>query len=153
MTWQEWHASSIEFASERLKIGLLTTKPEEAGWKPEAREGSPGRDVLDMASECVNISLMFAAMFEGRQPPEHVKFSNQAEAAKAIDDSTGVLAATVRGLGDDALSREFPVPWGSATGATFLQIACMHLAYHTGQVNYVQTLYGDTVFHMQAPDA
>jgi len=56
--------------------------------------------------------------------------------------------AALRGLSDEELDREVTAPWGAPFKALFLAgVVASHMEYHGGQVNYIQSLYGDAEMH------
>ena len=60
------------------------------------------------------------------------------------------LAAAIRGLTEEDLERTYPHPRGPRLGANLILICYRNMAYHAGQINYIQTLYGDQEFHVPA---
>lgn len=155
MTVFEWHARGIERAATLLGFYVSTTAPERLTWRPQADPASSAHSVLDLAEECVHASLLFAAVLRGEPAPALVRsregapFGGDAEAARRHLEASGKeLADAVRGMDDAALERAYVLPLGTVPGVVVLDIALSHLQYHAGQVNYIQTLYGDTQFRL-----
>lgn len=153
MTWQEFLASSLEMGGNRMKVAILTTPEAHQSWCPPGIEGAEARNALDLCNECIELNWKFAAPFAGTTPSEYQPSKDAKSAADNLEASTAALANVVRSLDESALTNEFELPWGKAPGKMILQIANLHLAYHAGQLNYIQTLYGDKVFHRTASES
>jgi hypothetical protein len=113
-----------------------------------------GRTALDQLQECA----MAPDLYLGYLDPRHKRKANSyAEAAelqsrwttvdeclKALHEKTAALIAAIGALPRERLSEECTMPWGEQM--TVQAIAGLHywnLTYHLGQINYIQTLYGD----------
>jgi hypothetical protein len=99
----------------------------------------------------VDVCRRFAALLRGETPPPPSSdwpFQDGAEAQEQVRQSTRELAAAIRALDEGALARTYPTGMGPMPGAMVLRIAGGNLAYHVGQINFIQTLYGDTEFHL-----
>jgi len=64
-----------------------------------------------------------------------------------IEASEAELAAAIDGLTEDQLDEKRKVFWGEETLRNLLWMGVMHTNYHVGQLNYIQTLWGDTEMH------
>jgi hypothetical protein len=53
----------------------------------------------------------------------------------------------VREGGEAALAKSYELPFGTFTGWEITEICMANMHYHVGQINYIQLLYGDSVFH------
>ncbi len=55
------------------------------------------------------------------------------------------LETVIKSMSDDYLSETFMWSWAerNISYAEFAFIPAWHLDYHAGQINYIQTLYGD----------
>ena len=61
--------------------------------------------------------------------------------------SAGELAVVIRAVADDALETLIQTPRGSAPIKNLMLAAYRNMAYHAGQINFIQTLTGDAEFH------
>jgi len=61
------------------------------------------------------------------------------------------LVAAFDGVEEAMLEEKRQVFWGEATVETLLFFCEWHTTYHSGQLNYIQTLLGDTEMHMEPP--
>ena len=131
---------------------LTAHRSEEIGRSP----GETARSVADFAFETININRRISMRLRGETPPplngfppnfgpcpeELLTPSNLAEAMRA---SVNELADAIGNP-----EREIPLPNGTATTAyAQAEFALLHMYYHLGQVNYVQTLYGDPEIHWE----
>jgi len=153
MTIYEWQATAIEGAAGALAHWIGTTRPDRLDWCPKAEEESNTRSALDMVKECVGINRMLAGLLKGSPPPADSghhgntpDFASGADAQEQLIASAKELADVVRSLDPDALGRTYQTPFGALPGAFLIQLPAMNMTYHGGQVNYMQRLYGDTVF-------
>ncbi len=150
MTVMESMARQIEGAAEFLGHFLTTTKPEYLDWKPKA-EGheSKTRSAMEQISECVGVNNRTIAALQG-VPFEWVdhKFASAEEARNALVESAKRLAEVLVKHDERVLVKSYAMPWGEITGGFMLGIAMANMHYHCGQINFIQCLYGDDVFHM-----
>lgn len=66
----------------------------------------------------------------------------------AMANSVNNLATWIESASEDDMLREVTAPWGmKLTLADLLLHASAHMAYHSGQVNFVQLLHGDDTMH------
>lgn len=138
--------TSLEMARSRFLYGLDKTDPERLNWSP----GGAAKTPLELAGKIavylgfLNIILTGAPMPErrGELPPA----PESLEAAKSVvDGAFGALIDGVAGLTEADLERTFIPPWRKETTVReFLWGVPSVVAYHIGQLNYVQMAYGDT---------
>lgn len=159
MTVSQFQADRIENAGRLLAHFVQSTPPEKRNWVPSV-EGAAGlRSVLDMVSECIHVNRMFAALIRGESvtpfnPIEAARpFARDDEAIAQLTESAKALAEAVRAMTDADLDREFVTRRGPMPGASVIELPYRNMAYHGGQVNLIQLLYGDTEFHIPTPSA
>ncbi|MES1227084.1 MAG: hypothetical protein ABUL72_00345 [Armatimonadota bacterium] len=123
-------------------------------WKP----GEDSRSALGIARE-VALSptwpdgLMTPGAKLEMTPEMMEEFGKRAEALTTLDDCestarAGVAALNekIAGIPDDHLFQTAHLPFGKNPDWPIYDVAGIHAwnaRYHTGQVNYIQTLYGD----------
>lgn len=153
MTAFEWHAQQIEMAAKALSHFFLTTEPGRRTWCPPGENGGEGRSAIAQMSEVARACNGAAARLRGETPPEPVEFTTEEQAQDAAD---AVIAAgkayadAVRSCTEDVLEKEFEMPWGATwNGTLMLTFPFGNIHYHMGQINYIQTLYGDKEFHVE----
>lgn len=149
----ERFVAALDRANDRL-IADLRAVPE------ELRRVSPGgaaRSPYSVALECAIINTRLAAALEGKPlPPPPTDYETMLEhlptfeaVAEFITHETLVLKSVVR--------RMDPANWGdlvevfssrpAMTRFDAILLTLSHMAYHDGQLNYVQLLGGDTERH------
>ena len=153
MTAQEYMAEQTERMGPMLAYFVAATAPDKLKWEPSAEGSAPTRSVLDQIAECVGVNRRFAALLRGDEilpsagnspVPE---FTDAQDAQDQIIASASELAASIRGLDDEALERTFQRDRGPTTGKILMMAAYRNMAYHAGQINQIQLLTGDAEFH------
>jgi uncharacterized damage-inducible protein DinB len=157
MTAQHYMGDATERAAAFLTHFIETTPPEKRDWTPSV-EGAEGlRSMLDMAGECIYANQMFTGILKGEgMPAVHPieaprPFATWDEGKTLLAQSARELADTIRALTDDALAGTILTRRGEMPGTMVIEMASRNMNYHTGQVNLLQLLYGDTTFHFPAP--
>lgn len=154
MTLFEWQAKLIERAAIFLGHTLETTSPDKQSWSPACEGDAKARSPLEQVGECIGLNKMCAAVLSGVSLPptdghEMPPAPASAEQAKAdLLASARELGNVVRGLDEGSLSRNYQLPFGAFPGAVIIELACMNMQYHAGQINYVQLICGDAEFHI-----
>jgi hypothetical protein len=115
------------------------------------------RTPLAFSAEVAGFNMMLAAMISDEAVPmpsaeERAAMENAVtsveQASAMVTQSVEKLAQAVEALPDEALGERVTTPWGTESRrAELVNIAITHMAYHDGQINYIQTLYGDGESH------
>jgi hypothetical protein len=155
MTVFEFQATRIERIAEALAHFVATTEPDKLEWRVPLH-GAQTRTILELVGECIIVNRYAAALLRGETDLLQPRFDGDMPApfADAVDaqsqliSSAAEVAAAVRGLTEGALDREYPHYRGPMKGHVLLEMPYRNMAYHAGQVNFIQTLYGDTEFHV-----
>ncbi len=77
-------------------------------------------------------------------PPE---FKNKDRAIQEFQASVDEVTSALRTANEEALQTKVPTPLGLMPLLDFAQILPSHIMYHSGQLNFIQTCYGDDQFH------
>ncbi len=148
MTLQDYVAEQTERVAAALADFAATTAPDRLHWEPTSEGGGQTRSVLNQITECIGVNFRFAALLRGEPaldaPPAP---QTAAEAQEQLTASAGALAATIRGLSEDALEALIDLPRGPLLTRNLMLAPYRNMAYHAGQINFIQTLAGDTEFH------
>lgn len=129
-------------------------------WKPLDR----GRSVLDQLQECAQAPRFYLAILNSKALLNFdEKARRQARAERAgwdtleacerrCQEATRQLCEAICDLTDEDLAMTFTVPGpeGQPRQVTLADFAEAHrnnMTYHIGQINYIQTLYGDFESH------
>lgn len=148
MPLQDYVAEQTERVAAALADFAATTAPNRLHWEPSGEGGAKGRSVLDQIAECVGVNFRFAALLRGDAAPDAFPAPQTAtEAQEQLTASAGALAAAIRGLSDDALEAPLQLPRGPLLTRSVMLAPFRNMAYHAGQINFIQTLAGDTEFH------
>lgn len=148
MTVQDYIAEQTERVAAALADFAATTAPDRLHWELAAEGGGQTRSVLDQITECVSVNFRFAALLAGVAAPEaSPALQTITEAQEQLIASAGALAATIRSLSDDALETPIQMPRGPLLTRNLMLAPYRNMAYHAGQINFIQTLAGDSEFH------
>lgn len=150
MTVQEFIATGTEKATADLLKAFEHTTPEKRGWEPEG-----ARSARNVVAECAIMADGVAGIVkEGKVPDfDMAKFyadmaalDTDEKATAALKAGTEKLVGVIKAIPDNKLDTLIESPWGSYSTAAWAAHAITHNSYHEGQVNYIQTLYGDKGF-------
>lgn len=152
----EFQARKIERMAASLAHFVSTTPESCLDWCPATGADSQTRSIMAMIGECVAVNRHAAALlrgessipFPGRDGTPLLAFSNSEDAQQQLTASGQELAAAVRALDDEALTRIYLHWRGPLAGELIVEMPYRNMAYHAGQVNMIQLLTGDSEFHM-----
>jgi len=111
-----------------------------------------GSSAAEIVRQCAFVARRHAALLSNQEPTADYHPAPPAddpeEARRDFEAALEELRGALRALTPDMLQQERPMPWG----ATMLleQVifrSSYHLAYHNGQLCYIQLLLGDREFH------
>jgi len=151
MTVSEYQAGVIRGVGAVLAHTVSAMPEERLDWHPSADAQSKSRSALDLISECITVNRECAARLRGETPPprgEGRPFSNGQEAQTQVQESANDLAASVAALDEEGWNRIHTLPFGPIPATMLVQITTGNMQYHFGQINFIQTLYGDMEFHL-----
>lgn len=158
MTYQD---NIIKFTEKAIEDIFRTSRamPEDKiDWSPLGE----GRSALDILRECAQAPTWFTGIIKERKfpdisPEDMAKGREAREQWKTIDDCEKVCQANATAM--YAAMREVPeadftqvihLPFGGGMDMPLMVVMAMNYwntVYHLGQVNYIQTLYGDKDMH------
>ncbi len=148
-------AQSLREGANALVRIVKSTPPDKLEWSPL----NEGRTVLDMVQECAVICYLGQDSFRKAVQPviDFEKFSQlQAsydtieKALEALETNTEALAKIYEAFPEESLSVMIHLPFGPGMTISFAKFMLMpahNMVYHYGQINYIQTLYGDKEMH------
>jgi len=144
MTLQESAARFTEKSGIEMLLTLARTPDDKLDWKPEPT----ARTVLDFLRECSVHCDEWAQLIDEAVWPEQFKtrvgsITTREEAVAEMNAAVARLAESIRAVPDDKLDMMLKAPWEEAPIGFWLTYAGGHNQYHIGQMNYIQTLYGD----------
>jgi hypothetical protein len=150
LTVTEYVAKQTERIADALAHFISTTPEDRLVWHISGEGGVKTRSILEQAAECIAINRQFAAMLRGHMqaPRPEVTVANGQDAQEQLVISARELAEAIRGLSPEDLERTYEHPRGPMLGENFIFAALRNMIYHAGQLNFIQTLYGDFEFHV-----
>jgi len=152
---QSIFSSLIQKAGDDIIRALAATPDDKANWKPE----SAGRSILEITIECAGVnSFMARCITSGvapainREDGEKLakELTNLSKAADALKSSIDALTLAVSSLPNEKLDSSITLPFLGGITTTLEEMLgrpYWHMSYHLGQINYIQTLYGDKMMH------
>ena len=136
--------------------GIEAMPADKQTWRPL----NEGRDALDQLQEVVALNFGVAEALRSKNFPvssDEAKAKLKAEldtipkALVALQQSVDAVASAIATLTDDDLDKTITLPFRGGVVRTLSWMALLpsrHMSYHWGQINYIQTLYGDKDMHM-----
>jgi len=158
MTMQEFIAKGTKDAGDSLFRTVRAMPEDKLNWKP----AETSRSALDQLQECAQAVQMFIAMVKDHKAPDFSPelYEKAKEVRKQWDtvdkcekvfwENTNAFIAAIRDVRDEDLGIQITIPFGKGWVATLAEVMNFHvwnLTYHVGQINYIQTLYGDMDMH------
>lgn len=148
------HLRAITERASRLLANDLNALPKE---KQNARPDGCARAPLHIVAECAAVNNMIARLLKGeafqRPSPEEREaflksFDTAEKAVSFLEQETQTLLAAFETLDESTLGEETDSPLGRPmTRFAIAELPAVHMMYHDGQLNYIQTLYGDDKMH------
>jgi hypothetical protein len=136
---------STKMAESRFLYGLDRTPDDRLGWSP----GGEAKTPLDVAGRLAGFLGFFNHLLQNHTMPERPAGplpspGSREEAKAAIEGAFERLRAILENMTETDLSRPLPTPWGTSIPALeMLGWINGVTGYWQGQLNYIQTIYGD----------
>ena len=155
MRAQDLVAELTQLASEGLIRNLNSMPEERRDWKAE----STSRSALNQIWECATVNERFAEFLTGRSTgPLSFKIlgelwkSETPDTCEALIErlkiATAGLSEAIRGLTDEQLNEMVQInPENQIPTKMLMYMGLRNMWYHTGQIAYIQSLYGDIEMH------
>jgi hypothetical protein len=157
MTFQERIARQTTNAGEALFQSARAMPEDKLDWKP----ADDARTALDIVRECAYTPAGLPGLLAGNgtDPAFLEEFGRLAAEARTWTTLEAVEAGyrknietalgAIRACPDEALDQVYPVPFGAGrlTGEQIVMMCYWNMVYHMGQINYIQTQYGDREMH------
>ena len=151
MNLQQLESRRVLSLIELFKKAAQQVPSDKTQWKPE-KKGKSAHEILEHVA---GANHAFAALVRGSALPEQAARARDRQEIKNASDSyknaivelqssAKVLADAIASVPDSQLGEERPMPWGVTWKMTRLITApSAHIAYHWGQLCYLQTLWDD----------
>jgi hypothetical protein len=150
MTAQQFMSEHVERMGQSVAHFVASTEPSRLTWSQAAPDNEPSRTILELVGECVNANRMFAALLRGESPARPPDLDLTSESAQSeIIKSSQELAAAINYMNEEDFEKDLIHPVrGPLKGKILAMGAYRNMAYHSGQINFIQILGGDHEFHM-----
>lgn len=156
MTVFEFQARRIERIAEAVVHFVDTTDPSRLDWRPPCEGGTQSRSVLDQLAEIILVNRYFTSLLRGKTPDPATlaresptrPFTTAEEGKEQLLASARELADTIRSQDESMLTHTYSHRRGPILGENLLEMPYRNMAYHAGQINFIQTLAGDPEFHV-----
>ena len=116
--------------------------------------GGCAKTPLQIYLECAGALRLMARLIQGKPADRaegHVKpedYPTYKDAKALMEKSLQELNAALDSLEESRLAEIVEMPWGMKMPMTqVIFLGSYHTSYHNGQLNYIQTLLGDSEFH------
>ncbi len=153
-TLQQQAAKMTRQAAEEL---FRTARSVSEDRRADYRPAGHARTVQNQLIECAFTPLFYLALLRRAPMGESVVQQRRREMEKtlttldaveaAANENYARLCAAIEVIPDDALDETLPDGGGTVTTADLLFSSYKNLAYHIGQINYLQTMLGDMEMH------
>ncbi len=133
---------------EDLAAAALRTRSEKLKWQALG----DARHVLDLVQECAIVNSRWAEILNRGQwitwPQEKIneelsRMGSLDLALARLRQGTDEFCNAVRSVPVEKFGESLELPWAVVSMSEAMLHAVWHMSYHEGQVNYIQTLYGD----------
>ena len=116
---------------------------EKLTWKPS----ETSRTAQELLAEIVMTTGYTAKLVKVQKDPgmgeTEQAVQTVEELEKAHRANVELFLQAVKGLPEEKFLEKIELPWGSMTFLSAISYAYWNLMYHLGQINYIQTMYGD----------
>lgn len=145
-------------AKRRLLALLKATPDDRINWAPSDTARTPLHLVAHSAAAIASIHAMLDGrpfeidtndVADGEFRKWEQGFTNREDAVQLLESNSRAYVAWLDALTLEGLSAPIQLPFGlgeSTVGAA-LGAAAMHTLAHAAQLEYIQTIYGDQVWH------
>lgn len=141
MDLRETEIKRIEKVSELFLKAARAVPPDRQDWKPMPT----GKSAHEIVAHVGMANSFFAALLRGGAPSEMKSADSYETALKLFEESKSELTQTIRSIDPATFNQKRTMPWGEERTLKDLLTSPMpHMAYHWGQIAYLQTLWGDS---------
>ncbi|MCL4284713.1 MAG: DinB family protein [Fimbriimonadaceae bacterium] len=152
-------AGPKEDIAARIQMGSGLLQKDLAAMSDQMLANCPGGEArcgFDLVYEMAMVNRLVAGALRGDagdipEPQGWVRspqdYRNKAAAMRDLSDSVEELLSAFATVSEQDLAKEIPTPLGKMPIGQVMSIMGSHLMYHSGQLNYIQTLHGDVAFH------
>ncbi|MDI9639454.1 DinB family protein [Kamptonema cortianum] len=144
--------SGVESSSKYLLKDIEAMTPEQLASSPAGSARPP----FDFVYEIVVVNQRIADRLNGKDPGPWTaegwivcpdEWKDKGKLSEAIKDTSAQIVAGLEGKDDSQLTEKFKVGENETCFADMAGLAAVHMMYHGGQLNYVQSMNGDMEVH------
>ncbi len=150
MNLQQLESRRVQTMAQIFLEAARHVPADKADWKPDPR----AKSAHEIVSHLAKANGFFTQILRGEPPtgdtaPE-TEGRRYEDSLKEFEKSAQELVETIASLPDERLGETVQLPWGQSWKMTMIVAAASgHIAYHWGQIGYLQTLWGDaTDYHL-----
>lgn len=146
-------AADLTREAAKTIIFVATATPlDKHHWKPLGN----GRSIVAQVVECAQANRKWADILRTRAWVDYseailqkalTELNTMEKATAELRKTAEILAQAIASVPDEDMAGAIEGPWGAYS----LPRCCLHaywnMVYHEGQINYIQTLYGDFEEH------
>lgn len=148
----EWVRMGLVAALKRYQQDLEAIPADSFAVSP----GAKARSAADFTAECTYLNGRFAKILRCQEPEPFSMDSWMVATGEAADktfachafkESADDLVAALDELGSEGIGKAVQGFRGPTPAYVVANFAGMHVTYHDAQLNYIQTLHGDSEMH------
>lgn len=150
MNLQQLESRRVQAMAQIFLEAARHVPSERADWKPDPK----AKSAHEIVSHLAKANGLFLAILHGEPPSgdtaPDTEGKSYEEALGEFEKSAQELAEAIASLPDERLGEQIELPWGQTWKMPLVVAAAGgHIAYHWGQIGYLQTLWGDaTDYHL-----
>lgn len=146
-------AGRVRYVGRKLEKAVAKMPEDRQTWEP-VLDGNTGRNTQDQLCECGLLNAWCAQGLQAGSLPapdwdaynaQKATLDTPEKALAAFKEGTEALTSALAASSAAILTSTFVNPFsGQETDwVDFVEIMYWNMCYHEGQINYIQTLYGD----------
>jgi hypothetical protein len=144
-------------AKDRIASCLANTPDDKINWSPSATSRTPVQLVAHAAMGTQGINGMLAGKpfpftsmedMDAHSRAAEKGFTTREQALGLLEKTSAEYLAWLDNLTPEQIGGMVTLPFGQAPMAAAITFAADHLRGHAGQIEYIQTIYGDQSWHM-----
>ena len=149
MTAKEYILAATDAQGKTLFTRARLVPADKLDWRPLDH----GRSVFDIAQECALCPAWCVDVLKNQAyiPSDDEAAYEQQKAAltdldaceAAFAENAAALKTVIEEFPEADMHKSIVTPWGTFTCYQLMAVALWNCSYHEGQINYIQTLYGD----------
>lgn len=146
-------------AKDRLARALATTPDDKINWSPSATCRTPIQIVAHAAKSTAFIQDMLngkpfpfesPADLDAKSREMEKQYTSRAQVSELLNETSESYLEWLDTLTPQQVSSDIDLAFGTFPMSNAITFAADHLRNHAGQIEYIQTIYGDLDWHIQS---